>query len=85
MKELPSVTPADAIRVLESDFKDASEEGKTVSQDDIFFLDKLKQGIRTTCDGHYEVPLPFKERPYLPNNKQCAVVRPVIGLWAQSN
>ena len=75
VKELPPLTPADAIRVLESDFKDTSEEGKRVSQDDILFLDKLKQGIRTTSNGHYEMPLPFKERPHLPDNKHCAVVR----------
>ncbi|KAK0130929.1 hypothetical protein N1851_034390 [Merluccius polli] len=75
VKEQPPVTPADALRVLESDFKDSNEDGKTASQDDILFLNKLKQGIKTTCNGHYEMPLPFKERPYLPNNKHCAVVR----------
>ena len=75
VKELPPVTPADAIRVLESDFKDAKEDGKTVSQEDILFLDKLKTGIRKNSQGHYEMPLPFKERPNLPDNRQLAVVR----------
>lgn len=75
VKELPPVTPADAIRILESDFKDAGEDRKTVSQEDILFLDKLKNGIKKNSQGHYEMPLPFKERPNLPDNKQLAMVR----------
>ncbi|XP_048020447.1 uncharacterized protein LOC125251470 [Megalobrama amblycephala] len=75
IKELPPVTPADVIKVLESDFKDAGEDNKTVSQDDILFLNKLQQGIRKNDHGHYEMPLPFKERPHLLNNKQLAIVR----------
>ncbi|KAJ8366175.1 hypothetical protein SKAU_G00150060 [Synaphobranchus kaupii] len=74
VRELPPVTPADAIKVLESDFKDASTD-KTVSQDDLLFLDKLKEGIKRNTHDHYEMPLPFKERPYLPDNKQLAMVR----------
>lgn len=74
-KELPSVTPLDAIRVLESDFKDSNDEVKKVSQDDITFLNKLKEGIKKNINGHYEMPLPFKVRPILPNNKQVTIVR----------
>lgn len=69
------MTPADVIKVLESDFKDAGEDNKTVSQDDILFLTKLQQGIRKNDHRHYEMPLPFKERPHLLNNKQLAIVR----------
>lgn len=75
VKKLPPVTPAAALRVLESDFKDANKDGKTVSQNDIRFLDMLREGIQRNIHGHYEMPLPFKERPYLPDNKQLAVVR----------
>ena len=75
VKELPPVTPAEAIRVLESDFKDTNNDGKTVSQDDILFLNILKEGIQKNIHGHYEMPLPFKERPYLPDNKKQAMVR----------
>ncbi|XP_038165126.1 uncharacterized protein LOC119799356 [Cyprinodon tularosa] len=75
VKELPSITPGDAIRVLESDFKDAQEDGRTASQEDILFLDKLKNAIKKNSQGHYEMPLPFKERPILPDNKQLAIVR----------
>ena len=38
IKEFPLITPADAIRILESDFKEASGDGNTVSKDDISFL-----------------------------------------------
>ncbi|RVE71628.1 hypothetical protein OJAV_G00053730 [Oryzias javanicus] len=75
VKELPPVTPADAIRVLESDFRDGKEDERTVSQEDIQFLERLKNGICKNSQGHYEMPLPFKERPILPDNKQLAVIR----------
>lgn len=69
------MTPADVIKVLESDFKDAGEDDGTVSQNAILFLTKLQQGIRKNNHGHYEMPLPFKERPHLLNNKQLAIGR----------
>lgn len=46
-----------------------------MSQDDIRFLDMLREGIQRYIHGDHEMPLPFKERPYLPDNKQLAVVR----------
>lgn len=75
IKELPPVTPADALKVLESDFKDDNKDEKAVSQDDILFLNTLKERIYKNSEGHYEMPLPFKERPHLPDNKQMAKVR----------
>lgn len=42
VKELPLVTPADAIKVIESDFKDDNKDNRSVSQDDILFLNMLK-------------------------------------------
>lgn len=75
VKELPPITPADAIRILESDFKEGSEDSKTVSQDDITFLNKLDEGIRKNIHGHYEMPLPFKNRPSLPDNQNSAMIR----------
>ncbi|KAL0172456.1 hypothetical protein M9458_032767, partial [Cirrhinus mrigala] len=74
-KELPPVAQTDVIRVLETDFKDISEEKVKVSQVEILFLNKLKGGIHKNVYGHYEMPLPFKERPVLPSNKQLAVAR----------
>lgn len=61
VKELPPVTPGDVIKVLETDFKDTSEDCKKVSQDDILFSNKMREGIKMNCHGHCEMPLPFKE------------------------
>ncbi|KAG1924935.1 hypothetical protein F2P79_025857 [Pimephales promelas] len=74
IKEIPSVTPADVIKVLESDFRDTKENTKVVSQEDIVFLNKLEENIKTNEDGHLEMPLPFKKRPYLPDNEVIQAV-----------
>lgn len=67
------ITPADILKVFEADFTEKSSEEGLISQDDIKFLVKLKEGIKQKPNGHYEMPLPFKEkRPSLPNNKVCA-------------
>jgi hypothetical protein len=66
------ITALDIIKMLESDFNERGAEEELKSQEDIQFLAK----IRRKDDGHYELPLPFKEeRPNLPNNKTCAVHR----------
>ncbi|XP_032363653.1 uncharacterized protein LOC116677092 [Etheostoma spectabile] len=75
LKELPPVTPMDVLSALESDFKDTKTDDKTVSQEDLVFLDKLKESIRKNDQGHYEMPLPFKQRPHLPDNKKLAEIR----------
>lgn len=75
VKELPPVTPIDVISILESDFKDIKGDDKTVSQEDLIFLNKLKEGIRQNEQGHYEMPLPFRQRPCLPNNRKLAEIR----------
>ena len=64
LKELPPVTPIDVFSVLESDFKDTKGDDKTVSQEDLIFLSKLKEGIKKNEQGHLEMPLPFKQRPH---------------------
>ncbi|KAL1252053.1 hypothetical protein QQF64_019849 [Cirrhinus molitorella] len=69
VKELPLVTPINVLGVLESDFKDVKED-KAVSQEDLLFLDKLKKNIKKNEQGHYEMPLPFRQRPYLPDNRK---------------
>ena len=75
VKEFPPVTPSDALKVLESDFKDDNKDDRSVSQDDILFLNTLKESIYKNKEGHYEMPLPFKDRPHLPDNKRTATVR----------
>ncbi|XP_056611900.1 uncharacterized protein LOC130428076 [Triplophysa dalaica] len=67
------ITPADILKVFEADFTEKFSEEVLISQEDIKFLVKLKEGIKQKPNGHYEMPLPFKEeKPSLPNNKVCA-------------
>ncbi|XP_065140714.1 uncharacterized protein [Paramisgurnus dabryanus] len=75
VKEVPPLAPADAIRILEFDLKDANDD-KPRSQDDIAFLNKLSDGIKENSSGHYEIALPFKARQNLPDNTKLALVRP---------
>ncbi len=70
------VVSTDIIRALELDFTDHSTDDNPVSQEDILFLSKVREGKRQKEDGHFELPLPFKtDTPSLPDNKQCAVHR----------
>ena len=74
VRETPAVTMTDIIRVLESDFQGAKNDRKT-SQEDLNFLRIMEEGIGKTENGHYEMPLPFKERPILPDNHSMALIR----------
>ena len=74
VRELPGVTMTDIVRVLESDFQGAKDDKKT-SQEDLNFLKIMEEGIEKTGKGHFEMPLPFKERPLLPDNHSMALIR----------
>ena len=74
VREIPAVTITDIVRVLESDFQGAKNDKKT-SQEDLNFLKIMEEGINKTRNGHYEMPLPFKERPILPDNHLMALIR----------
>lgn len=77
-------TQVDIIKMLESDFSERGGEETTFSQEDLHFLAKLKDGIRQKQDGHFEIPLPFKQdRPNLPYHKSCAVQR--LCPWNESS
>ncbi|XP_067301419.1 uncharacterized protein [Pseudorasbora parva] len=75
VKELPSVTPAAVIRALELDFVDTPLREKSISQEDVQFLQIVKEGVYQNECGHLEMPLPFKTRPHFPNNKKLALGR----------
>ena len=78
VKESPLITPIDALKALERDFQDTDTSDKTMSQEDIKFLEIMDAGIRKTENGHYEMPLPFKSQtvpPSLPDNHSMAVSR----------
>ena len=64
------INPNQLAHMMELDFKDDDTELRTVSCDDRKFLAKLENGIHKDRDGHYEMPLPFRDaKPSLPNNK----------------
>lgn len=71
--KVKEITPSDILKVLESDFPERAGEEDSVSQDDLQFLSIMRENITQRDTGHYEMPLPFKERLKLPNNKICAL------------
>lgn len=73
IKEL--IKPETLSQMFELDFIEHSVGMKSISNDDRKFLAILKNGIHF-LDGHYEMPLPFREDlPYLPNNRSMAEQR----------
>ena len=61
------------IPLLEADFPERKYEDKTMSQEDIQFLNIMKTEVHQNDEGFYEMPLPFKNgKPNLPNNKNAA-------------
>ncbi len=77
VKEIPVSSPNDVLKILESDFNERGYEDKSVSQEDVRFIQHLCANIKQKDNGHYELPLPFKcsGRPSLPNNKRLAAAR----------
>ncbi|XP_040191273.1 uncharacterized protein LOC120924392 [Rana temporaria] len=77
VKEMPMPPVADVLKALEMDFIERNYEDKYVSQDDVRFVQFLSETIMKRKDGHYEMPLPFKDNSQLalPNNKRLALIR----------
>ena len=60
-------------QMFELDFDERKKEKHPLSYEDKLFINKVKKGIHQREDGHYEIPLPFKEdKVKLPNNKSQA-------------
>ena len=64
------INPSPIIKIFELDFNEGCDPAvKYFSVDDQTFLTKVSEGIHLREDGHYEIPLPFKENDIkLPNN-----------------
>lgn len=75
VKEAPPAIPRDVLKILERDFADSKHGDIGVSQEDIQFLNFMESGVTVNSRGHLEMPLPFKSRPNLANNRKLAVVR----------
>ena len=74
-REVEDVKPTEILRIFETDFRDQTKVERPMSQDDFLFLEKMEKGIHQLEDGHYSMPLPFKTRPNLPNNRHTAAKR----------
>ncbi|KAJ8041407.1 hypothetical protein HOLleu_12215 [Holothuria leucospilota] len=59
----------------ERDFADFEHGDIRVSQEVIQFINFMESSITVNVKGHFEMPLPFKSRPNLPDNRKLAVVR----------
>jgi hypothetical protein len=70
------INPQQLRQMMESDFSERNNKEQPISLDDRKFLDQLEKGIHQRKNGHYEMPLPFREKlPTLPNNKPQALRR----------
>ncbi|MES9904690.1 MAG: DUF1759 domain-containing protein, partial [Sedimenticola sp.] len=66
------VVSSDLLALMEREFSDSGVTGTDLSEHDRRFLTILSEGIHYQ-DGHYEMPLPFRDKdPSLPNNKYVA-------------
>lgn len=75
-RQVKEINPINIIKALESDFIEHTTDDSLVSQEDLLFLSKVKEGIRQKEDGYFKLLLPFKtDKPILPNKDPCAVHR----------
>jgi hypothetical protein len=65
------------LQLLGQDFiENCSLDSESLSVEDRLFLSKVTSGIRQREDGHFEIPLPFREdQVMLPNNKEMVLKR----------
>ncbi|TWW55967.1 hypothetical protein D4764_09G0010170 [Takifugu flavidus] len=56
------------------DFPESAYEKEEMSQEDLRFLDMMNTYVKVQ-DGHYQLPLPFKGDPKMPNNRLMAEER----------
>lgn len=60
-------------RMMDADFEPHKTDDTKISQEDSQFIDIMKQEMRQRPDGHFEAPLPLKDRTVIfPNNKEQA-------------
>lgn len=71
------INPLHVIQMFETDFSERIAANQaSVSQEDIAFIRKMEEGTCQTEDGHYQMPLPFRENTLkLPNNRSLALQR----------
>ena len=69
------LNPNEVVKMFEQDFSERRRD-KPMSLEDRKFLDITKGEIHVTKDGHYEIPLPFRDdKVNLPCNRKLAESR----------
>ena len=68
------ISPLTVSRMFELDFNERTTDDK-ISVEDRRFLNIVSTGIHRRSDGHFEMPLPFKDDVQLPNNRPLTVKR----------
>ena len=68
------ISPLTFSRMFELDFNERTTDDK-ISVEDRRFLNIVSTGIHRRSDGHFEMPLPFKDDVQLPNNRPLTVKR----------
>ena len=67
------INPVEVRKMFEVDFSERDLEERALSLEDRKFLEIVQQGIRHREDGHYEMPLPIRDKTLaLPNNRTLA-------------
>ena len=71
------MTPHAILRMFEQDFSERqAHENREMSQEDKRFIEITTSGMHKTDDGHYEMPLPFRDqRIDMPCNRKLAETR----------
>ena len=68
--QVSEISPSQVANTFDVGFEEKATDIK-MSSDDKRFLQKANDGIKH-IDGHFELPLPFKDDPYLPDNRLMA-------------
>ena len=70
------VSPAECLKVMESDFSDRICNEESSSLDERAFLRAMEEGLSVDSSGHYSMPLPFnREKGRLFNNRGLVINR----------
>ena len=67
------ITSQSVLQCLEEEFRDL-EDLRPTSQNDLLFMQIMESNIKLV-DGQYSMPLPFRKRPSLPDNRSCVLTR----------
>ena len=70
------IDPEQVYKMFNLDFSEVNVEKESLSYEEKIFLRKMDDGIVLRPDGHYQMPLPFKDTDQrLPNNRGMALHR----------